>query len=150
MLGSLIAAFVSGEAVNAIKRAKATIVVYLVAAILAFTGIGFLIGAAYVAAAHRIGSVEASIAFGVGFLVLAVLMVVIRSIALSVQRSRSRRRAADLAAIAGAAAATALPLLLRSKAGIGGLAVPVIALVAYAIYRENSRGRTDDPGLDDQ
>jgi EamA domain-containing membrane protein RarD len=141
MLASLIAAFVSGEAANAARRAKGAVIAYVVVAILALTGIGFLVGAAYVVAARRFGSVEAAIGFGVAFILIALLILLVRKIAASMRARRSRRRAVDIATIAGAAAVSALPLLLR-KGGASGLVVPLIAIAAYAIYREHKK---DDP-----
>jgi predicted membrane channel-forming protein YqfA (hemolysin III family) len=140
MLASLIAAFVSGEAMDMVRRAKWTAIAYLLAAILCLCGLGFLIAAAYIVAAGRFGSVEAAIGFGIAFLVLAACVLAIRAIVASARRRRTRRTA-DLATIAGAAAVSALPLLLRSKAGIVGA---LVALAAYAIYRENRKDKSDE------
>lgn len=48
MLASLISAVASGEAVAALGRARTMAIVYGVAALAALTGLGFLIGAAYI------------------------------------------------------------------------------------------------------
>lgn len=136
MLASLITAFVSGEAMDIARRARTTLIVYVLVAILALTGIGFLVGAGYIAAAQRYGSLEAAIGFGLGFLAAAIIILVARSIVSSARRRREKRRSIDLATIIGAAAVTALPVLLRSK---GGIAAPLIAAVAYMIYRENRK-----------
>jgi hypothetical protein len=147
MLASLIATFLSGEALDAVRRARATAIIYVVVAMLALTGIGFLIGAAYIAIARRYGNFEAALAFGIAFILIAVLVLLVRRIAMSIRRSRRKRRAVDLATIAGTAAVTALPLLLRSRAG---LIAPLIALAAYVIYRENWKDRPgDDPKGDE-
>jgi hypothetical protein len=140
MLASLIAAFVSGEAMDVARRAKWTAIAYLIAAIFCLCGLGFLIAAAYMAAARRFGSIEAAIGFGIAFLLLTALVFAIRAIAASLRR-RPSRRSVDLATIAGAGAVSALPLLLRSKAGIIS---PLIVLAAYAIYRENRKKRPGD------
>jgi len=71
---------------------------------------------------------------------MAALVLAIRAIAASLRR-RPSRRTIDLATIAGAGAVSALPLLLRSRAGIIS---PLIALAAYAIYRENRKKKSDD------
>lgn len=136
MLASLITAFVSGEAMDIARRARTTLVVYVVVAMLALTGIGFLVGAGYIAAAQRYGSLEAAIGFGLGFLAAAIIVLTARSVASSTRRRRDKRRSIDLATIAGAAAVTALPVLLRSKAV---MVAPLIAAVAYMIYRENRK-----------
>lgn len=147
MLASLIATFVSGEAKEAARRAKTKAIVYIVTAVLALTGIGFLIGAAYIAAARRYGSFEAALSFGIAFLMVAILIAAVRSIASSSRRRRRDRRTADLAAIAGTAAITALPLLLKSKAGI---IAPLLAVVGYMIYRENRKSGPRDPDPRDE
>lgn len=136
MLASLITAFISGEAVDIARRARTTFIIYVLASILAVTGIGFLVGAGYIAAAERYGSLAAAIGFGLGFLAVAIIVLASRSVVLSARRRREKRRSLDLAAIAGAAAITALPVLLRSKAG---LIAPLIAVAAYMIYRENRK-----------
>jgi protein-S-isoprenylcysteine O-methyltransferase Ste14 len=138
---SLIAAFVSGEALVAVRRAKGNAIAYIFVAIFGMVGVGFLVGAGYIAAARRFGSLEAAIGFGVGFLLVALLIIIGRKIALSRRRSRTERRKADMAAIIGAATVSALPLLLRSRAGLVG---PLVALGLYALYRENIRSK-DEP-----
>lgn len=140
MLASLIAAFVSGEAMDIARRARTTLIIYVLVAMLVLTGIGFLVGAGYIAAAREYGSLEAAIGFGLGFLAIAIVVIAARAIASSVRRSRRKRRSLDFATIVGAAAVTALPLLLRSK---GGLIAPLIAAAAYMVYRENRK--PDDP-----
>ena len=136
MLASLIAAFASGEAMNAVHRAKVTAIAYLLAAIATLCGLGFLIGAGYIAASRRFGDMEAAIGFGVGFLLIALIILAIRSITARSRARRKRRRGADLATIAGVAAVSVLPALLKSRAGI---IAPLVAFAAYAIYRENQK-----------
>ncbi|MBN9275510.1 MAG: hypothetical protein J0J15_35775, partial [Mesorhizobium sp.] len=70
-LASLLSALASGEAVSAVRRARTTAIVYALAALAALCGIGFLIGAAYIWASIRYGSLTAALGFGIGFLVLA-------------------------------------------------------------------------------
>jgi Na+/pantothenate symporter len=141
MLASLIAAFASGEAMDAVRRAKVTAIAYLAAALFGLCGLGFLVGAAYIVAARRFGGVEAAIGFGVGFLLVAIIILAIRSLAARSRARRARRRGANLATIAGVAAVSVLPALLKSRAGI---IAPIVALAAYAIYRENQK-KPDDP-----
>jgi predicted membrane channel-forming protein YqfA (hemolysin III family) len=142
MLASLIAAFASGEAMNAVHRAKVTAIAYLLAAIAGLCGLGFLVGAAYIVAARKFGDVEAAISFGVGLLLITLLILAVRSIAARSRARRARRRGVDLATIAGVAAVSMLPALLKSRAGI---IAPIVALAAYAIYRENQNNKPDDP-----
>ena len=56
MLGSLIAAFASGEAFTAVRRVRRAAVIYALAALMALAGVGFLVGAGYAAAARRYAS----------------------------------------------------------------------------------------------
>jgi hypothetical protein len=140
MLGSLIAGFLSGEAFDVARRARRAAVVYLLAGIFALVGLGFLVGAGYIAVARRVGPLEAALWFGGGFLLVAVVVAGVHLIIAGRRRRKAaRKRNVDMAAIAGAAALSALPSLLRSKAGIGVIAGPALAILAYAIYRENSR-----------
>ena len=104
MLASLIAAFASGEAMKIVHRAKVTAIAYLLAAIATLCGLGFLVGAGYIAASRRYGDMEAAIGFGVGFMLIALLILAVRSIAARSRARRARRRGVDLAAIAGVAA----------------------------------------------
>jgi hypothetical protein len=145
MLASLIGAFITGEAANMVKRAKGALVAYVVVALLFLTGVGFLVGAGYVAAARNLGSITAAIAFGVGFILIGAAVLGVRALVASMRRSRSRRRGLDVATLAAAAAATVLPLLVR-RGGLAGLLAPVAAVVAYALYRES---RKENPLPDD-
>ncbi len=149
MLASLIAGFASGETGLAVRRMRRAAIAYLLAGVAALCGIGFLIGAGYIAAARRYGSLETSIAFGIGFLVLAgIVLLVHRLAAGSRKRKEAQRRSQDVTALAVASALALLPSLLRKPAGLGAVAAPAIAAVAYAIYRENRprRRRPDDEG----
>lgn len=148
MLGSLIAAFISGEAVSAARRAKAAAIAYILVAIFGAIGVGFLIGAGYIAAARRFGDVEAALAFGAGFIAVALVILLVRALTGSRRARQRERRQIDIAKILGAATVTAIPLLLRSRAGAGVLLGPLLGLVAYAIYRENRDGGDDGPASD--
>ncbi|WFP77854.1 hypothetical protein [Mesorhizobium sp. WSM4906] len=148
-LVSLISTLASGEAAAALRRARMTAVLYGLAGVLVLCGIGFLIGAAYIWLAGRYGPLATSFGFGIGFLVLAGLILVIHKLAAGTQaRRRARRRKADMTAVGVTAALALLPALAKSKGGMGALLAPAVALVAYAIYRENAKpGPQDkDPG----
>lgn len=140
MLASLISAVASGEAVAALGRARTMAIVYGVAALAALTGLGFLIGAAYIWAAGRYGPMAASLGFGIGFLLIAGLILVVYQLSAGLRaRRRARRRLADMKALGITAALAALPVLLKGKGGLGAVLGPALALVAYAIYRENAK-----------
>jgi undecaprenyl pyrophosphate phosphatase UppP len=147
MLASLLASLASGETLQAIRRARRTAIVYLFAGVAGLIGVGFLIGALYIFLSERYGRLETAIGFGIGFIVFALLILLVhRLTAASRARRLAARRKSDLTAMGIAAALAALPALTRSRAGLGALLAPALAVVAYAIYRENSK---PDPGPDD-
>ncbi|MER9374608.1 hypothetical protein [Mesorhizobium sp. M0491] len=144
MLATLISGLASGETVAAIYRARTAAIVYMIAMAAALCGLGFLVGAAYIWTAMRYGPLAAALGFGVGFLVLAgVVLLVYRISAGSRARRRAQRRNADMKAIGITAALAVLPSLLKGKGGLGVILGPAVALAAYAIYRENVK--SDDP-----
>ncbi|ESY75355.1 hypothetical protein NKJ90_18755 [Mesorhizobium sp. M0051] len=144
MLASLISGLASGEAVAAVRRARTAAIVYGLALTAALCGLGFLVGAAYIWAATRYGSLAAALGFGAAFLVLAGLILLIYQLSAgSRARRRAQRRNADMKAIGIAAALAVLPTLLKEKGGLGFILGPAVALAAYAIYRENVK--PDDP-----
>jgi hypothetical protein len=144
LLASLLSGFASGETVAAIRRARTAAIVYTLAALAAFCGLGFLVGAAYIWAAARYGSFAAALGFGVGFLVIAGLVLLVHRLMSGARARRAaRRRNADLKALGITAAIAVLPTLLKGKGGLGVILGPAVALAAYAIYRENVK--PDDP-----
>ena len=146
MLASLLASFASGQTVVALRRARRAVIAYATAAVAMLCGAGFFIGALYIWAAERYGPIAAALWIGGGFIALAVVILLVHRLmaGLRVRRAADRRKA-DLTAVGVAAALAVLPTLLRSKAGFGTLLAPVIALAAYAIYRENSKPNPADP-----
>ncbi len=150
MLASLIAGLASGETAAALRRAKTAAVVYLLAALAGGVGTGFLLAAAFIWAERRYGPIEAALGFGIGFLVVAGLIVLVyRLTAGSRARQQAKRRKADLTALGVTAAAALLPTLVRAKPGPGLVLGPLAALVAYAIYRENTRAPADGSDPDE-
>ena len=146
-LASLISALASGEAIAAMRRARTAAIVYGLAAVAALCGLGFLLGAAYIWTADHYGPMAACLGFAAGFLVIAGLILIIHQLAAGKRaRRRARRRNADLKALGITAALAVLPALLKGKGGKGVILGPMIALAAYAIYRENMKpDRDDDP-----
>jgi hypothetical protein len=148
MLASLIASFASGETALAVRRARRTAIAYLLAGVAALCGIGFLIGALYIWASERYGAIEAAVGIGAIFLLLSGLVLIIHTTTARVQARRAKeRRASDLTTVAVASALAVLPTLLRGKAGLGTVIAPVVALTAYAIYRENRAKTPKKPDL---
>lgn len=150
MLASLLASLASGETMVAMRRARRAAIVYFFVGLLTLCGVGFLVGALYIWAAEHYGHLEAAIAFGVGFIVLAMLILLIdRLTSKSRARRAAERRKSDLTALGVATALAVLPNLLRTRAGIGGLLAPAIAIAAYAIWRENTKpGPDSEPPAD--
>ena len=147
---SLISGLASGEAMAAVQRARTTAILYGLAALFALCGVGFLIGATYIWLAARYGPLATSFGFGIGFLVIAGLILVIHKLAVSMRsRRRARRRQADMAAMGVTAALALLPVLAKSKGGLGVLAAPALAALAYAVYRENTKPRPPKRDPDD-
>jgi MFS family permease len=145
LLTSLIAGFVTGETRQAVRQTIRGLIFYTVAAIAAIIGLGFLVGAVFIAVSEHYGSLSTAIGFGAGFLLLA-LMIYLLHLVLRRTRAKSakRRRNDELTAVAAAAAVAILPTLLKGRGALGLMAVPA-ALIAYAIYRENSRPPRDPP-----
>lgn len=146
MLASLIAGLASGETMLALRRARSAAIVYIMAAVAFLCAAGFFIAALYIWLAARYGPIEAALGFGAGFLLIGVIVLAVhRILARSRTRKAAQRRGSDLTTIAVASALAALPTLLRGKAGVGALAAPAVAAIAYAIYRENrpKRRRAD-------
>lgn len=140
MLASILASLASGETVVALRRARRAAIVYIIAALLALCGAGFLVGAFYIWLADRYGSLEAALAMGFAFILIALAVLLVdRLTARSRTRRAAERRKSDLTAVGVATALAVLPGLLRSRRGIGALIVPALAVVGYAIYRENRK-----------
>ncbi len=148
MLASLIAGLASGETALAVRRARRAAIAYGLAAMGMLCGLGFLIAAFYIWLAGRYGPLEAALCIGAGFIVLSALVVLVHRLMEGGRKRReAERRKSDLKAVGIATAIAVLPGLLRSKAGLGAAVVaPALAMLCYAIYRENSGGNNNrDP-----
>lgn len=148
LLTSLIAGFVTGETRQAVRQGVRALIFYGLAAAAALLGLAFLLGAAFIEVSRHYGPRDTALIFGGGFLLLAVIILVVHWAMRGVRRrSAKRRRNDEMTAVATAAALAAVPLvssLLKGKGALGLLAAPA-ALVAYAIYRENTRPRRNPP-----
>ena len=140
MLGALLGGLASGETKLALRRAKLAALVYGFAAVCFLCGIGFFVGAGYIFASQRYGSYHAALGFGGGFVALALLALAIFKLT---ARRRARRIAAfrksEISALAAASGIAVASNLLRSRAGIGLLATPLVGYIAYQIIKENAR-----------
>ena len=150
MLASLIAGLASGETALAVRRARFAAVCYLLAGMAGLCGLGFLSGAFYIWLSRRTGPIEAALWIGGGFVVLSLGIVVFHRVMAGVRARRAaERRKSDMTAVGIAAALAVLPGLVRGKAGLAALVVPALAVVGYAIYRENT-GPKAGPGTPDE
>lgn len=141
-LATLIGGIVSGEAAEAIGRARRTAIIYALAGLSLLCGAGSLVGAGFVAAAREIGTIPAALWFGGGFVLLALILVGVDRLAARTRRRRqARRRREETRAVASAAAMALLPALLASRARGLALLVPAAAVLAYGVWRENAPRR---------
>ena len=145
-LATLIGSIVSGEASEALGRARRAVIAYAFAGLLALCGAGFLVAAAYMVVAREIGGLPAALWFGGGFIVLALLLLVVNRLASRVRAAReAQRRREETRAVVSAAAIALLPALLTSSRARGlALVLPAAAALAYGVWRENKPRRHDD------
>lgn len=145
MLATLIAAIGQGSPALIARRVAAAAIVYAMVGLLVACGVGFLVAAGFVAAERRWGGIKASAGFGLGFIVLAIIVFAIYRIvvAMRARRLERERKAAQMSSLIAAALAL-VPTLLRSRAGLAELLAPVVVLLAYMIYKENARPAADE------
>ncbi len=147
MLASLLGSMASGEISDRVGRLKRAVIIYIVAALAVGCGCGFLLAAGYIAAERHYGAIPAALGFGGGFILLAILLVAVYMGIEAARRARRRRkeRAAEMSGMIGAAALALLPSLLRFRPSLFGLIVPLGAVAAYEIYKENAGGGSRKP-----
>jgi MFS family permease len=141
-LVSVIAAIASGEASEAVAKARRTAMLYAAAGLFLLFGVVFLLIAGFIVAAQRIGPVQASLWFGGGFILLALILLAVKRIGGRARaRRETKRRREEARAVAGAAAIALLPSLLASRVGGLALVLPAAAALAYGVWRENAPRR---------
>ncbi|MBL8584930.1 MAG: hypothetical protein JNL61_22205 [Rhizobiaceae bacterium] len=145
MFASLIAGLLSGETLEAAKRARRAAIAYSLASLVALIGAVFLLVAAYIALARSYGAITAAVALGFAFLVLSAILLMVHKI-MQGRRVRldTKRRKSEMMAVATTAAIAALPTLMRGRGGILTILAPAAAALGYVIYRENFQARRDD------
>ncbi|RST85094.1 hypothetical protein EJC49_17630 [Aquibium carbonis] len=147
MIGPLVAAIASANAPRMARRLRRAVIDYAIAGVAFVLGIGFLLVAAFIWAARRWGGLEAAIGFGLGFLLLSVLTLMVHRMvtARRLRRLAERQKADQVRSMATAAAVAAVPALIRQVGIVGSLALPLAALAAYAIWQENRPRTPDEP-----
>ena len=144
-LVSVIAAIASGEASEAIGKARRAAILYAAAGLFLCVGAGFLLAAGFIVAADRLGTVEAALWFGGGFVLVSLVIVAIHRLTARARvRRETKRRREEARAVASAAAIAILPTLLASRARGLALVFPAAAALAYGVWRENAPRRDRD------
>lgn len=144
-LASLIGSIVSGEASEAVGRARRAAIIYALAGLLVLSGAGFLVAAGYMVTAREIGALPAALWFGGGFILLALILIGAGRFASRTRTAReAKRRREETRTIVSAATLALLPALLASSRARGlALVVPAIAALAYGVWRENRPDAND-------
>lgn len=146
MLSSFLSALISGEVKQYASHIRNATVVNVLAVIAVVIGIGFGIGAGYIALAQQIGPLYTSIWFAAGFIVAGVILLMINKMRTRAWKRRRRaERGQEIRALATTALIAALPSLMKSRTGMIGLLLPLIGLVAFKIYEENRGSDENDP-----
>jgi hypothetical protein len=143
MFAALLQAFANIDPSRAARRVGRSIVDFAIVGVCILVGVAFLIAAAFILVAERYGAVYACLGFGGLFIAVAIGVLIVHRIR-SARDARAQKRrakeaqAAQMTTMAGAAAMAVLPALLKGRGGLIQLALPLIAMAAYAIYKENS------------
>ena len=145
MGSTFLLSILTGEAAAAARRARRSAIEYLLAGIAAAVGFTFLLVAAFVWLSRHYGMLETAMAGAGLFLGIAVLLLIYHRISAQMRSRRAReRRTGEIATISATVALAVLPSLLARRGGLVSLALPALAAVGYAIYRENAAKRPDD------
>lgn len=139
MLRSVILAIAGANLRKKLDQARRAAVFYAMAGMALAVGLAFLLLAAFIFAAERYGALPAALGFGGAFVVLALLLLAIYSLGggRPSPRRAEEERADQMKALATAVAIGAAPAIIRSMGVVGAVALPLAALIGYAIYREN-------------
>ncbi|WP_062227303.1 hypothetical protein [Aureimonas frigidaquae] len=137
MLGPLIAKLLTGEAGIFIARLKRMAVLYALMGVAALFLVIFLLIAAWLWAAQSVGTLPAALYFALGFLVIVIALYVgVLIIGRPPKERASDRLQRDVASIAGIAAVSNLPVILRSmKRRKGLLILPVAGVAIWGALR---------------
>lgn len=154
MLASIFEALSGLDTSRAARRFRRAFIDFALSGAAFLVGVGFLVAAGFIFASNRYGPLYTSFGFGIGFIVLSALILVVhRAIASHRRRQREEeQKQAQFASMVGATALAVLPALIRARGGLGGMMLPAAALAAYVIFREqfgSTANVGDDSGDDD-
>ena len=150
MFPRLIASVLAGEAGRMVGRIKAAAIAYLLAGVLVLVGAGFLVGALYIYLRTLNGPLIATLIMAGGFIGAALVVLLIHMfISSSRARRRKRRRRDDMTGVAAASLLALAPALLRARSPATLIGLPLAALIASHIYRENFGRRARRPDDED-
>jgi hypothetical protein len=139
MLRSVLLAIAGANLRRKVDQLRRAALFYTLAGAAFVLGLVFLLIAAYIFFAERYGALPAALGFAGGLIVLALLILAIHSLGGSrpSPRLEKEERADQMKAMATAVAIGAVPAIIRSTGIVGALVLPAIAVVGYAIYKEN-------------
>lgn len=144
MFPRLIASVLTGEARQVAGRVKAAAIAYALAGVLILIGAGFLVGALYIYLRSAYGAQIAALVMSGGFVGAGLVVLLIY---LFVSSSRARRRKQrwrdEMSGVAAASLLALAPALLRGRSPASLIGLPLAAILAAHIYRENFAPRPD-------
>lgn len=137
MLGSLVVRILTGEAGVMFARLRTVAVLYALMAVAALCAAIFLLLALFFWVASHLGPIWAALAFAGGFVVvIGLLYVALAATRRPKETDRQERLRRDVASIAGVAAMSNLPVILRSaRRQKRLLAIPVAAIGLWGAVR---------------
>ncbi|GHC76578.1 hypothetical protein [Limoniibacter endophyticus] len=139
ILATLLTTVLAGETGALTRRAKATVLFFAAIGLLVAMGLFFALVAGFIATASRFGSVEAAIGFSLGFLVVALILYIAYRLYLANEKKKAKaRRAADYSTVGIATALAVAPALLKGNP-LMKIGIPAAAVIAYLIFKENTR-----------
>ncbi len=136
------------EVSELVSSSKRSALLWSAIALFAFVALAFLLFAAYLGLTLLIGPIWAAVAIGLTALAIALCIYLTKTIAdgIAKRREAERRRSAETTALVTTAAASALPLLLKSPL-MRKVGIPVGAALAalYLAYRSDSHDSGGTP-----
>lgn|SRR5690606_28680936 len=137
MLARLIALLATGEVAAVRRRVRSAAAFYAAIGVTLVLGLFFLVLAGYLAVAIRRGPIEAALWFGIGFLVVGLLLFAVYKAIAGRRKAEADRRAESL--LASASALAVVPVLLGKKGRWAAFLMLLAGAGGYAVWRELER-----------